>query len=213
MTFGAAARGDDDLRRERPPVATSPAAGGRVRRSVPARVWLPVGIAVALLAGLGTWALASSSNAHAGAPSTTIRAGRDAPGFDLPRLGGGRAVTLAADRGTPVVLNFFASWCPGCRSELRAFAVASRAAAGEVDFIGIDTNDTTPKAARSLLAKAGDRYPVGVDSEGATATAYRDQVLPATVFVTRSGTVAGESFGAQSVGGLDRWIHRLERST
>jgi thiol-disulfide isomerase/thioredoxin len=66
-------------------------------------------------AGPGTAALESP-------PPPTLKAGTTAPAFSLPSLGGGDTVSLAAFRGTPIIVNFFASWCPDCRAELDAMA-------------------------------------------------------------------------------------------
>lgn len=160
---------------------------------------------------------AGATTARADAPGAglpQLRAGRHAPGFSLPRLGGGRPVRLSAYRGRPVVLNFFASWCPDCRAELGAFARVSDATVGRVAFVGVDTNDSSPAAARRLLSSAGDRYPVGIDSGAAVANGeYLVLALPATVFVAASGRVVGQVFGPQSAQSLDRWVHRLESST
>jgi len=182
------------------------------RRRVPLKVWLPVGLVIAALAGFLSWDLTGSSptpSASGLQALPRLAVGRPAPAFRLARLGGGPAVSLAAERGTPVVVNFFASWCRDCRAELRTFAAASRAAGHRVDFVGVDTNDTA-SAARSMLARAGVTYPVAVEDGGGTLGAYRVEGLPTTVFVSRSGRVAGEVFGAQSPAALRRWVERLE---
>jgi cytochrome c biogenesis protein CcmG/thiol:disulfide interchange protein DsbE len=179
------------------------------------RVWLPVGLALVLIAGVGAWVLGRPSGSIPPSSSDglpTISSGHAAPAFDLARLGGGAPVSLAAMRGRPVVLNFFASWCPNCRSELTAFAGVARTGAGRVDVVGIDTNDTSLGNARSLLATAGATYPVGVDPKGTTATAYRVVALPTTIFLSRTGRVVGEVFGAQTSTSLRSWLAELEQS-
>ena len=148
-------------------------------------------------------------NPH-GLPS--IPSGRPAPGFQLPRLGGGPVVSSGAAGGTPLVVNFFASWCPNCVDELKNFAAASAEAQGRVDFVGVDSNDTDQSAARKLLAQSGVHYPVGLDSTANTAVAYSVVALPTTVFIDRHGRIVGEAFGTQSLGQLRSWILRLEAS-
>lgn len=183
------------------------------------RFWLPLGVAVALVVGVGAWLAtrpgtpATSTNPSsaghnqplgAGLPKIT---GQEAHGFRLPSLRGGAPVTLAAH--TPVVLNFFASWCHGCREELDAFAAESKAAGGKVDFVGVDTGETSQAAARRLLAAAGASYPVGVDAHSTVTDSYRILALPTTVFIGRSGKVVGEVFGPQSRHDLARWLRKL----
>jgi len=62
--------------------------------------------------------------------------------FDLPRIQGSGRVKLADYRGKPVVVNFFASWCTACDSELPGFARLSTQLRGQVQFLGVDSLDT-----------------------------------------------------------------------
>lgn len=62
--------------------------------------------------------------------------------FDLPAIQGDGRVKLADYRGKPVVVNFFASWCSACDSELPGFAKVSDQLRGQVQFLGVDSLDT-----------------------------------------------------------------------
>ena len=88
------------------------------------------------------------------APPPLLKTGTAAPAFSLPALHGGDPVTLADYRGTPVIVNFFASWCRDCREELAAVATAARDADGRVAVIGVDSNETSDATAENLLAAA-----------------------------------------------------------
>ncbi len=140
---------------------------------------------------------------------TALRTGSLAPAFSLTRLGGGHAVDLAASRGHPTMVNFFASWCPDCRAELQAVAATAKQDAGRVSVIGVDTNDTNAAAAERLLAAAGATYPVAVDATARVAQQYRVSVLPVTYFLDARGRVVGEAFGTQTTASLHRWTERL----
>ena len=143
-------------------------------------------------------------------PPPTLRVGTVAPLFTLPNLRGGTAVSLSAYRGTPVVLNFFASWCPDCRQELAAIATFARRAEGRVAVVGVDANETSEDAAASLLAAAHASYPVGIDPHADVSTHYLVSALPVTYFLSADGKVVGAALGPQSVSSLDRWLERLE---
>jgi cytochrome c biogenesis protein CcmG/thiol:disulfide interchange protein DsbE len=153
--------------------------------------------------GPGTAALESP-------PPPTLKAGTTAPAFSLPSLGGSDTVSLTSFRGTPVIVNFFASWCPDCRAELDAMAAVARRNAGHVAVIGVDSNESSDAAATQLLTAAHARYPVGLDNTAKVATRYLINALPVSYFVNAQGHVVGAALGPQTVASLQRWVARLE---
>jgi cytochrome c biogenesis protein CcmG, thiol:disulfide interchange protein DsbE len=144
------------------------------------------------------------------APPPTLATGAPAPGFSIERLGGGNEVDLGAYKGNPVILNFFASWCPDCQAELSAFATIAGADAGRVDVVGVDTNDSDGKDAETLLEKVGAHYPVGLDPDAEVASRYLIQVLPVTYFIDARGRVEGVSVGQLTTADLEIWVKKLE---
>jgi cytochrome c biogenesis protein CcmG/thiol:disulfide interchange protein DsbE len=120
-------------------------------------------------------------------------------------------VSLAAFRGTPVIVNFFASWCPDCRAELDAMATVARSSAGRVAVVGVDSNESSNTAAIKLLTAAHATYPVGLDPSAKVATQYLVNALPVSYFVNADGHVVGAALGPQTVASLHRWVARLER--
>ncbi len=143
-------------------------------------------------------------------PPPALAAGTVAPTFSLPSLEGGQPVALAAYRGTPVIVNFFASWCPDCRQELAAVATVAERATGRVAVIGVDSNESSDTEAVRLLAAAGAHYPVGLDPRATIATRYLVSALPVSYFLNAQGRVAGAALGPQTVLSLQRWVARLE---
>ena len=150
------------------------------------------------------------SSALESPPPPTLKAGTAAPAFSLPSLGGSGAVSLASFRGTPVIVNFFASWCPDCRAELQAMATVARRGAGHVAVIGVDSNESSDATATQLLAAAHASYPVGLDDSAKVATRYLINALPVSYFLNAEGHVVGAALGPQSVTSLQRWVARLE---
>ena len=161
--------------------------GRRIRRR-----WIVAGTAL-LVAGVGTWQglAAKGTSSHV----LTGQTGRPAPGFDLPVPTDPTVhLSLAHFRGKDVVVNFWASWCVPCRTEMPLLESAFRELKGKIDFLGIATNDS-PNAARAFLAQVGVTYPAVSDQNAGVATTYGVYGLPTTVFVSPSGTVLGRHVG------------------
>jgi peroxiredoxin len=180
------------------------------------RIWIVVAtVAVLFLIGfivfVATRPHGPRAVAYPVSPPAQLAVGSTAPAFDLPRLGGGAPVTLADTRGTPTVVNFFASWCKDCQAELSAFGAFSAQVGAKTAIIGVDSNDSNPTEALALLARAGASYPVGVDSQAKVATSFLIVALPVTYFLDRQGRVAHVAFGAQSQASLDHWASEIDR--
>ena len=79
-----------------------------------------------------------------------------------------RVVRLSDFRGTPVVLNWYASWCGPCRREIPDFQKAYEALDGEVVFLGVNLQEDADRAV-GLLEVFVANYPalLDVDGEGA----------------------------------------------
>jgi cytochrome c biogenesis protein CcmG, thiol:disulfide interchange protein DsbE len=118
--------------------------------------------------------------------------GDQAPAFTAASYRGRQPLTLAGFRGHPVVLNFWASWCPPCRAEMPALEAAYRKYRAQgVVVVGIDGATDTWTDSRAFLAARGVTYPVGRDEAGQIANAYHVAGLPTTFFITPEGRVAG----------------------
>ena len=124
----------------------------------------------------------------------------------LKRLGGGSPVTVGGATGAPMVVNFFASWCPACKRELGAMAAVART--GGVRFVGVDTDDNAPGLALSLLRRAGARYAVGIGG-ASLVEAYGTANLPTTAFVNGRGKIVALALGALTRHDLSRWVAEL----
>ncbi len=174
------------------------------------RVWrILAALAAVVLVGFIVFVVTRPHHPRATAfPSTspaTLPLGSTAPDFTLPRLGGGPSVTLASTRGTPTVVNFFASWCPDCKAELAAFSTLATRTGGRMTIVGVDSNDNSGAAAQTLLSAANATYPVGVDPNATVATSYQIDALPVTYFLDGQGRVVHVSFGTQTLASLEHW--------
>lgn len=176
-----------------------------------------VGIWVAV-SGSGTPARTSAASARAALrarseagslPSTGGPPVGSRPSVSVPSLEPGQPpISLAALRGKPVVVNFFASWCQPCLAELPRFAKAWERVGSKVAFVGVDVNDSAAHA-RALVRADHVGYPVGTDPEDTAALRLHLVGLPTTVFIGADGRVIDSHTGQVSTAELERWLNRL----
>jgi cytochrome c biogenesis protein CcmG/thiol:disulfide interchange protein DsbE len=198
-----------DAVREPEPESADPVEGddhGRVGYGRYAR-YTPLALALVIVAALFAIGVARHDP---GDGNDTGQAGRligkPAPDVTLTLLDGS-SLRLADLRGSVVALNFWASWCAPCETELPRFeAVAEEAArTGErVTIVGVGIKRDYDENARAMAADLGLTFPVGRDTAGADdlhgpiETAYGVSNYPTTVFVRPDGTVAAVHIGELS---------------
>lgn len=115
------------------------------------------------------------------------------PASVFPCLGPGPDVNLAGLRGTPVVLNVWASWCPPCRAEMPYLTELAGAAGDALIVLGVDIQD-------SLAAGTAYANEVGLasvfDESGKTRVTLGWTGPPVTYLVRADGTIAHTQYGA-----------------
>jgi cytochrome c biogenesis protein CcmG/thiol:disulfide interchange protein DsbE len=186
------------------PPATEPApeVGARSARIVA----LVVGLVLVALLGLMIWGIGKRAAGTVGSVPVTVR---PAPAFSLTLLDGGQ-FDLAAARGKPVVVNFWASWCIPCEEEAAVLEAASRAYGARVAFVGVNVQDTDPLA-RDFLRRFGVTYANGRDATGAIAVEYGMSGVPETYFVDREGQLVRKWQGALDEARLRSFLDDLLR--
>jgi cytochrome c biogenesis protein CcmG, thiol:disulfide interchange protein DsbE len=108
-------------------------------------------------------------------------------------IGGGKSAfdkRLAELRGTPVVINKWASWCVPCQSEFPVFESVATKSGKQVAFLGVNGTDKDP-AARKFLAKRPLPFPSYTDPKERIARSLEIPAnYPMTVFLDRKGKTA-----------------------
>jgi cytochrome c biogenesis protein CcmG/thiol:disulfide interchange protein DsbE len=125
-------------------------------------------------------------------PSTTVTA---TAGMLAGQAGESKELRLAALRGQPVVINFWASWCQPCRQEAEVLERFAREYGPRgVAFVGVNVWDNADKA-RAFLEEYGVTYHNGEDRGGSAAIDYGLTGLPETFFVDRDGQLVRKFIG------------------
>lgn len=158
-------------------------------------------IVVAVAVGGGAWLVYADNGGDGG------DAGEEPAGGDLPEATlvdfDGEATVLGSFAGDdPLVVNFYASWCPPCIGEMRdAFGPVDRDL-DDVAFLGVALQDD-PEAALDVAARTDVDYELVQDRDGALFQALGLVSMPATVFIDADGTVRGQHNGALTRGQLE----------
>jgi len=102
----------------------------------------------------------------------------------------GSSVQLSEFFGKPIVLNFWASWCGPCQSEMPDFNEAAARLEGEVQFIMLNSTDgqrETIETASAFIEEKGYTFPVYYDIDQQAAMIYGASALPTTFFIDSEG--------------------------
>jgi thiol-disulfide isomerase/thioredoxin len=110
-------------------------------------------------------------------------------------------------RGTPVVVNLWASWCEPCEREMPILAQAARAHP-DVQFLGVDTLDAR-EGAEEFIAEFAVPFPSLFDPDGAIRTDLDSFGLPVTVFFDARGNQVGKVDGEISQAALDEHLSAI----
>ena len=150
----------------------------------------------------------ADSNATAAPTATPRPAAPDFAVYDVE----GNAVSLASMQGKPVVVNFWASWCGPCKSEMPDFQKAYEQHGEAVHFMIVNMTDgmqETKEKAKAYVDKQGFTFPVYYDTDMDAAMAYGVNTIPATYFVAADGSLIARANGAISLATLEKGLSMI----
>lgn len=125
----------------------------------------------------------------------------------------GNLVNLSDFRGKPVVVNFWASWCSPCKSEMPEFQELYEEYGEEIHFLMVNLTDgsrETVETASDFIASAGYTFPVYFDTENSNAaTTYGTYSIPVTYFFDAEGHAIAQGTGAMDRDTLQKGIDMI----
>ncbi len=149
--------------------------------------WHLAFVTILIFGGVWLWAsqvpLLAQSIRHAPQPAIDY----PAPDFTLNTLDG-KTFKLSAQRGTPVVLNFWATWCGPCQDELPAVQATAARYANQVQVIGVDQAEA-PAVVQAYVKEFQLTYPVVLDKDNGVANHYNVKGMPTTFFIDGNGVI------------------------
>lgn len=187
-----------------------------------------MGLGVLVIAGLALSAIFmnnGSTGDNTGTPSNTGTAapteqtkqkpelpqpGYQAPDFTLTDMDG-KTVKLSDFRGKPVLINFWASWCPPCRAEMPDLVKKSEKYKDQIVFLGVNltTTEQDAEGPKKFLKEFNVQYQNVLDEKGTVGSDYQALGIPTTVTVDKNGIVVDRIQGMMNEAVMERTIQKL----
>ncbi len=132
---------------------------------------------------------------------------RQAPELVLPDLAG-KTVSLAAFRGKPVLVNFWATWCDTCRTEMPALEELYRRSGEKYSVLGVSLDENAPAAVPPFIKEHALTFPILI-ADRKVLDGYAVRGLPTAYLVDAEGRIARRWVGALDVPAVENDILAL----
>ena len=137
---------------------------------------------------------------------------RPAPDFTVYDMQGNN-VSFSDFKGKPVIINFWATWCGPCQSEMPHFEDAYKKYGDDIHFLMINLTDgmrETPETVYDFINHFGYTFPVYYDIGYVASDAYGISPIPATFFIDKNGNIASSQIGAMTAAMLEKHIELIK---
>jgi len=144
-------------------------------------------------------------------PETEAQNKNNAPDFTVLDKDGNR-IGMSEKFGKPIVINFWATWCPPCKQELPDFDKLYREYGDKVTFMMVNLTDgkrDTVDGTKSFVSKNGYTFPVYFDTAYEGLDAYNVSSIPQTTFIDKNGNIYTTRIGAMNEATLRSYINAM----
>lgn len=161
------------------------------------------------------------SGPDAASPEVTAENGKDgqkgteigevAPDFTLTTIDG-KEFSLSSFRGQPVMLNFWATWCPPCQMEMPDIQKFFSRKGQEIKVLAVNltVSEKTPGQVRDFLNARGFTFPVMLDSKGDVSQQYLVRSIPTTFFIDQKGIIRDKYTGPMTLEKMEANLSKLK---
>ena len=153
---------------------------------------------VAIVLVVAGYILVKDSSPRQSQPAPSARIGTVAPDFTLQSYDG-ETVTLSHLRGKVVLVNFWATWCPPCRTEKPTMETLYRTFSGRDDFelLAVNVEEDAARALATYLQQYDYTFPILLDSHARVQELFRVYRFPESFILDRNGIVVEHVIGAR----------------
>lgn len=124
-----------------------------------------------------------------------LEEGQTAPDFLLTTLEGEEA-RLSEFRGQPVIINFWATWCPPCRAEMPDLQKLYEAEDVEILAVNLTESEQSEEGVQDFIDELGLTFPVPMDQNSIVSEMYEVQAYPTSYIVDSDGKIQFTARGA-----------------
>ncbi len=143
-----------------------------------------------------------------GGTQKAAKVGEPAPDFELPTPEG-VPIRLSTLRGKPVILNFWATWCPPCKIEMPDLeALYQKYSQQGLTILAVDQQEP-PEAVRAYFEEMQLSFQPVIDSTGEIFNVYRVVALPTSYFIDASGTVRVQHRGMMTREQMENYVSQI----
>jgi len=165
-------------------------------------------LAISILVFLIGYAIYFAINPNS--PKIGVSEGSAAPDFELDTLSGD-SMSLSSLKGKKVIINFWATWCPPCRSEMPDMQKIQDEHNGDVVVLAVNltNSESSIDTVDKFVSELGLTFPVLLDQKGQINNQFEVLSYPTSYFVDEEGVIQTKFVGALTYDQMNEFLNNL----